>query len=255
MADLFYTGAYWGPRTESLAQCATRLEICLRSLGASHEVLSRWYGKGRSRSAASRRAIDVEIGTLESMLARGRNRTDVGGEVIAELGFSLELWNNNPVAVSFSTLCGAAPTTPSIMNSCVLTLPAASGPATDSTTPRSPTGSSCPWSRRGNRIGELSPATRRVHGKMAWCRVRSSVGRRSSQQACHRRRPAFRPRRCSVGSSSQPALTRCVWTIHSFQMRSITSKPRESHSKPWVVVLKISSLVTVRNTSGKSVMI
>jgi hypothetical protein len=96
MADRFYAGAYWGPRAESSAQCAARLEACLRSLGRSHEVLSRWYRKGTSRSAASGRPIDIDADTLESLLSGGRNRTDVGGEVIAELGFSLALWNNNP---------------------------------------------------------------------------------------------------------------------------------------------------------------
>jgi hypothetical protein len=131
MADLFYAGAYWGPRAESSAQCAARLEACLTSLGRSHDVLSRWYRKGTSRSAASGRPIDIDADTLESMLSGGRNRTDIGGEAIAELGFSLALWNNNPTAVSLSTLCGATPTTASIMNSFVLTLPAASGTAVE----------------------------------------------------------------------------------------------------------------------------
>jgi hypothetical protein len=129
VADQFYAGAYWGPRAESSAECAARLEACLTGLGGSHELLARWYRKGRTRSAASGQPVDIDREVLEAMLAAGRGREEVGGEVIPELGFSLALWNNNPVAASLSALCGASPATPSIMNSFVLTLPAGSGAA------------------------------------------------------------------------------------------------------------------------------
>jgi hypothetical protein len=125
MGDPFYCGAYWGPRAEPAASCASRLAQCLADLGAAHPVLGAWHRKGRSRSAASGGPIDTGAEALASLLAGGRHRRDVGGEVIDELGFTQSLWNRNPVAVSFSTLCGAVPATTAIRNHFVLELPAA----------------------------------------------------------------------------------------------------------------------------------
>ncbi|RZU51218.1 immunity protein 52 of polymorphic toxin system [Krasilnikovia cinnamomea] len=130
MADRFFVGAYWGARAETSGQCAARLEACLTSLGNTHELLSRWYRKGSSRAAA-RQPIDTDVQSLDALLLAGRNRTDVGGEVIADLGFRVSAWNNNSLSASFSTKCGAAPTVEGIMNHFFLELPEVSDATTD----------------------------------------------------------------------------------------------------------------------------
>ncbi|MGI5175326.1 Imm52 family immunity protein [Dactylosporangium sp. CA-152071] len=119
MADSFYLGAYWGPRAESVGSCAERLADCIGRLGAAHPVLSAWHRKGRSVSAASAQPIDTGRDALEVLLSEGRDRTDIGGEVIEELGFHAALWNRG-AAVSLRTLCGAVPAAPFVSNSCVL---------------------------------------------------------------------------------------------------------------------------------------
>ena len=119
----YYVGAYWGDRAESVTACAQCLADCLDRLAKTHVLLSTWYRKGRSKAAASRQQVDVSPAALESLLDSGRSRTDVGGEVITELGFSASLWNKNADDVSFSILCGATPGTSSIKNNFLLKLP------------------------------------------------------------------------------------------------------------------------------------
>ncbi|MGW1199544.1 Imm52 family immunity protein [Streptomyces sp. NPDC002536] len=131
MADLFYVGAYWGPRTESAGECAERLADCLSRLGAVHPVLATWFRKGRNKSAASGNSVEIGSDALEKLLAGGRNRTDVGGHVISDLGFRAALWNKNSVPVAFSTTCGASPATSSVMNHFALELPEPSGLAAE----------------------------------------------------------------------------------------------------------------------------
>ncbi|MEH0825755.1 MULTISPECIES: Imm52 family immunity protein [unclassified Micromonospora] len=123
MADMFYVGAYWGPRAESATDCARRLARCLSHLGAAHPTLAAWFRKGKSRSAASGTPVATSDDALEAMLLGGRNRTDVGDHVITELGFRVSLWNKSAVPVSFSTTCGAYPATTSINNYFLLELP------------------------------------------------------------------------------------------------------------------------------------
>lgn len=131
MADMFYVGAYWGPRVESANECAGRLTLCLSQLGVAHPALATWFRKGKSKSVASGTPVATSVNALEAMLVGGRNRTDVDGQVISELGFSVSLWNKNPVPVSFSTTCGASPATSSVKNYFTLELPEPVGPATE----------------------------------------------------------------------------------------------------------------------------
>ncbi|MFQ6200304.1 Imm52 family immunity protein [Streptomyces sp. NPDC000405] len=65
------------------------------------------------------------------MLTGGRNRVDTDGRVISELGFRVSLWNKNPVAVSFSTTCGASPATSSVKNYFAMELPEPVGAAAE----------------------------------------------------------------------------------------------------------------------------
>lgn len=125
MSGGFYVGAYWGGRPESSTECAARLLDCFQCLAHAHPLLSAWYRKGRTKKEAeSGSPIDVELGSLEKLLETGRQRTDIGGQPMPELGFSIGLWNNNPVSVSFSAFCGADPDTPRIPNNCLVNLPA-----------------------------------------------------------------------------------------------------------------------------------
>ncbi|MGQ5652492.1 Imm52 family immunity protein [Streptomyces sp. EKR5.2] len=131
MTDMFYVGAYWGPRAESAKECSQRLALCLSQLGEAHPALATWFRKDKSKSAASGNPVTTSADALETMLVGGRNRMDIDGQVISELGFRVSLWNKNPVAVSFSTTCGASPATSSVKNYFTLELPEPVGAAAE----------------------------------------------------------------------------------------------------------------------------
>lgn len=123
VTEPFVLGAYWGPRRESVDACAMRLSRCLRELGSAHEVLASWYRKGTGRAARQKPPVATDVESLRDLLLAGRNRTDFGREVIEELGFSVDLWNRNPVEVGLGIHCGSHTTVAGIMNSFVLDLP------------------------------------------------------------------------------------------------------------------------------------
>jgi hypothetical protein len=62
---------------------------------------------------------------MEELLLSGRNRRDVNGEVIENLGFHIRLWNGGEDSqdASFSATCGGFASNPGIWNSCVMELP------------------------------------------------------------------------------------------------------------------------------------
>jgi hypothetical protein len=121
--DTYYAAAYWGARRESLDECARRATLLLEALVRVHDSFSNWYEKGRSRRDALRKPVPIQEDHLRALLARGRNRTDFGKQVIEEFGYSLSIWNGaaDDLASSFSLRCGGWETTSP--NSCVVTLP------------------------------------------------------------------------------------------------------------------------------------
>lgn len=121
--ESFYAGAYWGPRTEPVEQCADRLGRFLSLVAEAHPALRQWYGKGTSRKAA-RKPIETTHTELVHLLERGRNRRDVGGQPIDELGFSVSMWNGGTPTVALGATVGAAPQSAGILNHCLLDFPA-----------------------------------------------------------------------------------------------------------------------------------
>ena len=88
MSDL-YIGAYWQPRKESVHACAGRLHKFLACLSACDDVFQAWYRRGKSAQGAKQIAIDFKaMDRLVELLERGRNRTDVGNEIIEEFSSS-----------------------------------------------------------------------------------------------------------------------------------------------------------------------
>lgn len=117
-----YIGAYWGSRPESALEGAERLAKCMASLAGIDDALSSWFTKGSSRASA-RTPVASDPSSLMALLERGRNRADVGGAVIVELGFSVNLWNRSRPEIGLSGLVGAYPSVPGILNNLVLSFP------------------------------------------------------------------------------------------------------------------------------------
>jgi hypothetical protein len=68
---------------------------------------------------------------LEGALNQGRNKSDIGKDIIDVLGFSVEFWNRNKVPVSVSVNCGVTSSVETIMNHFTVDLPEPVGGATD----------------------------------------------------------------------------------------------------------------------------
>lgn len=90
----FMLGAYWDARPDNLEQCTENAGKSFARLAEIDPLLARWYELGRSRKDALKRRVDTsDMQSLRNLLLKGRNRYDIGREVIEDLGFSLSLWN------------------------------------------------------------------------------------------------------------------------------------------------------------------
>lgn len=115
-----FLGAYWGDRPEGVDDCARRLVSCLTGLASIHGALGRWYPRGKAKAGA----VEADPAGLRSLLLAGRNRRDMGNDVIEDLGFSVSLWNRDKSMPSvLSAHCGSYARTEGIVNTCVLDLP------------------------------------------------------------------------------------------------------------------------------------
>jgi len=101
-----FIGAYWGKRQESRIHCAKRIADILQRLRMAHPSLGTWYLKARSRSEALCNSIELSPDTIGRILET--NDRNSNGSSIAELGFSIGVWNgNNELPATFSAECGA----------------------------------------------------------------------------------------------------------------------------------------------------
>jgi hypothetical protein len=118
-------GIYWGPRRETAAECATRLAGYLVCLSREHQLLSQWYVKQRSRNAEKVPiAVPGDSARLIQMISSGRNRHDVGGDVMESLGFRVGLCNgaSGEESAALSIKCGLYEENPNLGNAVVLTI-------------------------------------------------------------------------------------------------------------------------------------
>ena len=107
MQDRYYLGAYWGPRKETALECARRAELFFHMLSRCDPAFVQWYraGRGFPRELPGY-PVRPDIAEMEKLLLKGRNRTDVGREVIEDLGFSMMMWNAREEATDLHLACG-----------------------------------------------------------------------------------------------------------------------------------------------------
>jgi hypothetical protein len=125
MNDL-YLGAYWGPRQESIGQCADRLAAFLEGLCDCDDAFAQWYEKGKSRKSALRKPFNFRANkNVLNILESGRHCRDLDRSVMDDLGFHVGLWNGGTEthSVSISISCGLYCPNPHLRNSVVITLP------------------------------------------------------------------------------------------------------------------------------------
>ena len=117
-----YVGAYWGPRAEPVETCAGRLHAYLTRLATLHPQLGQWHTTVDSPSEDAP-PIQLDEDTLRAFLLRGRNRTDDGGQVIEELGYSQSLWNGREDDWEVGTTVTCGVTSSSLPNAVVFDPP------------------------------------------------------------------------------------------------------------------------------------
>ena len=102
-----YVGAYWGHRKESALECARRAELFFHMLARCDPTFVQWYrgGHGAPRELPGYPAR-MTVEEWESLFLRGRNRTDVGKEIIDNLGFSESVWNGKKERTRVEFHCG-----------------------------------------------------------------------------------------------------------------------------------------------------
>jgi len=129
MVESYYLGVYWGARKETAGGCAQRAAGLIACLSRCDPALEKWYEKGQSLEDALRFRLNLTAESLESLLVRESNRSDVTGERIENLGFRLSAWTgkNDGEAATLTVRCGCYADAP-ILNSCIVGLPF-SGPA------------------------------------------------------------------------------------------------------------------------------
>lgn len=129
MAETSYIGAYWGPREESVSDCAGRWSNMLNALAAVDPLLASWFRTGASRKAALARRVGQ---SPEGLLLSGRaRRDDADRSVMTELGFSASIWNGQKAQVGVSVRCGSSAAVQGLAsNSLTVQLPEAQGEAT-----------------------------------------------------------------------------------------------------------------------------
>jgi hypothetical protein len=86
-AEAFYMGFYWGPRKESAEEVAVRAELFFKKLKAINPAVAKWT----RASSRTLRPLVINRENLFNLFAAGVNRTDIGKEIIPDLGFSASL--------------------------------------------------------------------------------------------------------------------------------------------------------------------
>ena len=124
----YTVGAYWGQRKESRQACASRIAAFLQALAAQDAALSRWYRLLASRKEPLRE-LPHDVDRLLPLL--GVNRADIGGAVMAELGFDFSAWNGwkTDIPASLSVGCGAF--SPVVINCAVVSFDSEASPTLD----------------------------------------------------------------------------------------------------------------------------
>jgi Immunity protein 52 len=122
LSESTYAGGYWGPRAESVEECAARLTRFLVELEAAHPLLAMRYKRGPSLRSATSNRVTPALDTIAALLSGGRSRGDTDGAVIEDLGYSMGLWNGESSAgADVSVGCGM--TSAWVDNAVVLRLP------------------------------------------------------------------------------------------------------------------------------------
>lgn len=99
-----FIGVYWDDRSESENEVCTRLSSFLLELRGMDGRFQSWFRLGKTKAEALSASVNLDLDSMARNLERSRD--DVEGRVIAQLGYSISLWNGG--GVSFSAALGCS---------------------------------------------------------------------------------------------------------------------------------------------------
>jgi hypothetical protein len=107
----YYVRVTWGPREESLGQCADRVQQCVNGLSPYHDVFAHWIAKSRP--------LPIDRNAILERFQEEESREGFS----ARLGYSLRLWNgrNRDSSIAIQAHCSSYD--PAFVNHSSLTLP------------------------------------------------------------------------------------------------------------------------------------
>jgi hypothetical protein len=110
MRENYYVGAYWGPRQETVLECARRAELFFHMLARCDPGFTQWYraGRGFPRELPGW-PVRPEVKDLEELFLRSRARRDIGKKVIEGLGSYKIVWNADKPMTRLHMTCGVSP--------------------------------------------------------------------------------------------------------------------------------------------------
>lgn len=100
----YQLSAFWGPRSENAAACATRLARMLTDLTTIHPAFTLWNRGGRSRATSNRPfcAMPPNLEELTGIFEKGLAHRDVPRDPWPEMGYSIGAWNGRDDACGVS---------------------------------------------------------------------------------------------------------------------------------------------------------
>jgi hypothetical protein len=119
--------AFWGARSESVAECAEHLLEYVLCLGQWDESCRTWYKTADSLEEALQQRVMLDQASLEQVLLSGRHYTDFERRPMEELGYRVNIWNGrdpekgDQAGISMGVTCGCY--SRFVPNQCEVTLP------------------------------------------------------------------------------------------------------------------------------------
>jgi hypothetical protein len=122
MRETYYVGVYWGPRQETVEECARRAQVFLHGLSQIDPLFARWFKAAKTRKQSLKRPLELDLPVLQEHLRDNVPRDDTH-RPMEDSGFFVGLWNGGRGADDFYTYFSCGAYWDRAVNRCVLNPP------------------------------------------------------------------------------------------------------------------------------------
>ncbi|WP_285010118.1 Imm52 family immunity protein [Pedobacter faecalis] len=124
MNDVFYVGAYWSNRKQSIDEILRPSLNVLEGFAALDSQFQYYYEAGMSREEALAKKVTLTQGELRRLFLVGVKKNDLDFEGHRKIGYSLRFWNGQSDRESSSVSFNLGSNSPRISNNCLVKIPA-----------------------------------------------------------------------------------------------------------------------------------